>query len=71
MYKEGLPVSFYAVVDHKVIVHVSPPYTLTKYRLPFPHTQLDQIFKHMIQSVLWHPQRQSIGSILDLKQLTS
>ena len=60
----------YTLFDHKVIVHVSPPYALTKCRLPLPHTRSDQILKHMTQSLLWCPQRQTIGSMLDLKQLT-
>ena len=39
-------------VVHKVIIHVSPPYAVTKCRLPLPHTRLDQMLKHMTRSVL-------------------
>ena len=62
----GLVNSLYTVVDHKVV----SPHTYSQCRLPITHFCLGQV-KHMIQSVLWRPQRQTIGSILDLKQLTS
>ena len=59
------------VVVHKVIIRISHPYALTKCRLPLLHTRLDQMLKHMTRRVLWRPQKQTIDSILDLKQLTS
>ena len=39
----------YNIVDHKVLNHISPPYALTKCRLPIPHIRLDQVLKHLIQ----------------------
>ena len=58
--------TIYTFVDHKVV----SPHAYSQRRLHTTLFCLGQV-KHMIQSVLWHPQGQTIGSILDLKQLTS
>ena len=60
------PLNIYNIVVHKVIGSVLHPYALTKCRPPSTRS-LSQV-KHMFQSVLWHPQRQTTVSILDLKQ---